>query len=99
MKSQILSPTKETLEFRGNLSYGESVRAWNTIRFKKDFIGRFSMLKEKTSKFSYSTVLYTDYDELEKALKKMKREKLPLPMLLMLEKVKAYQLATERGEF
>lgn len=90
MEVKTLQPNRSIIKTEGNLSYGESVQGWNTIRLKKELINEFSVLKEKSSKFSYTLTFYRTYEELEKALKKIKREKLPLPMLLFLHQIKAY---------
>jgi len=87
MEPKILQPTQKVLNQFGKMSYGESVRAWNTIRLKKDIINEFSNLKEKTSNFIYNLIFYRTYEELELAIRKMKKEKKPLPMLLFLQKI------------
>ena len=46
----------------------------------------FPQLKEKRSAFSYQMFFYRTYDDFEKLIKKMKREKLPLPLLMYLVK-------------
>ena len=46
----------------------------------------FTALKEKRSVFSYNVQFYWSYGDLEKELRKMKREKKPRPMLLYLVK-------------
>ena len=90
MDVKTLQPNRSIIKTEGYLSYGESVQGWNTIRLKKELINEFSALKEKSSKFSYTLTFYRTYEELEKALKKIKREKLPLPMLLFLQKISAH---------
>ena len=90
MDVKTLQPNRSIIKTEGYLSYGESVQGWNTIRLKKELINEFSALKEKSSKFSYTLTFYRTYEELEKELKKIKREKLPLPMLLFLQKVSVY---------
>lgn len=87
MTSQILRPVKETLEISGKLSYKESNQCWNTIRLKKEILNEFPMLKEKRASFSYRMLLHRDYEELEKLIRKMKREKQPLPILVWLLRV------------
>ena len=90
MDVKTLQPNRSIIKTEGYLSYGENVQGWNTIRLKKELINEFSALKEKSSKFSYTLTFYRTYEELEKALKKIKREKLPLPMLLFLQKISAH---------
>jgi hypothetical protein len=66
--------------------YREAIRAWNTMRIKKEIIEEFPALKERRSSFSYQMLFYRDYYELEKAIRKMKKEKLPPPLLLFFRK-------------
>ena len=84
--TQTLSPTKSTLDIKGKLSYGVSNRAWNTIKFKKEFLQEFKILKERRSAFSYQMLFYRTYEELENAVRRMKRNKEALPILLFLKK-------------
>ncbi len=87
METHILQPSRNTIHTTGKIAYSESVQSWNTIRLKKDIINEFSALKEKSSKFAYSVIFHRGYNDLEKALRKMKREKTPLPMLFFIEKI------------
>ena len=90
METKVLQPTKTTLNIRGRISYRETEQAWNIIKLKKELLNEFSALKEKRSSFSYQMLFYRTYDYLEKLVRKMKREKSPLPILLFLEKEKSY---------
>ena len=87
MKSQTLRPQKETLEINGKLSYRESLRAWNTIRFKKELIAEFPALKDRTARFGYTLVLHRDFASLEQAIRKLKRENGAIPILLNIQKL------------
>lgn len=86
MNSQLLRPEKETLEINGKISYRESLRAWNTIRLKKEMINEYPALKNRSDKFGYKLILYRNYAKLEIAMRKMKREGEPIPLLLFLKK-------------
>lgn len=86
MEGQILRPIQRTLIVKGKLTYGESQQCWNTVKLKKDFLNEFPILKEKRSQFNYELMLHRNYEELEKKIRKMKREKLPLPILMLLLK-------------
>ena len=66
--------------------YREFDQGWSMIRLKKEILNEFTALKEKRSVFSYNVQFYWSYGDLEKELRKMKREKKPLPMLLYLVK-------------
>lgn len=86
METKVLQPTKTTLNIRGKISYRETEQAWNIIKLKKELLNEFSALKEKRSSFSYQMLFYRTYDELEMLVRKMKREKSPLPLILFLQK-------------
>ena len=88
MEPQILRPTKKTIELMGKVSYDEHNGAWSTIRLRKQLINDFSDLKERRSSFSYKIIYYQSYLELEKAVREMKKEDKPLPILLFLVKEK-----------
>jgi len=88
MKFEILRPRKETVNLKGKLSYNEGIHSWSIIRFKKELTNEFTQLKEKRSKFTYNLIFYQDYDELETAIKKLKRNKEAIPMLLWFMKEK-----------
>jgi hypothetical protein len=88
MEEQILRPSKEELVLNGKISYNESNRAWTTVRFKKELANEFKSLKEIKLKFQYRAIFYQSHKELEKAIRKMKRNNEPLPLLLWFIKEK-----------
>jgi len=88
MEGQIIRPTKEEIQTFGKMFYDNSMRAWNTFRLKNDMLKEFKALKEKQSKFSYKLVFYQEYGQLEKAFRKLKRNKEPLPVLMWFVKEK-----------
>jgi len=88
MEAQPLRPQRNAIEIKGKLTYSEGIRAWNSIRFKKELINEFSQLKEKRSAFSYKLAFYQEYKELEKAIGRLKRNNEALPILLFLCKEK-----------
>ena len=85
MKKHILAPIK-IIESEGNLSYSESNQAWGTIRLKSELINEFRQLKEKRSKFNYRLLFYRDYEDFEKIVKQIIKDKEVIPMLVWLEK-------------
>ena len=89
MEAQTLRPQRNIIEIKGKLTYGESMGAWNSIRFKKELINEFPQLKEKRSAFSYKITFYQEYKELEKAIRKIKRDGEALPVLLWFVKEKS----------
>jgi hypothetical protein len=86
--SKILSPIKETLKLDGRLSYGESSRAWNIIRFKEQLLREFPQLKKRKEKFGYKLLMHRNYADLLKEVQKLKSEKEVIPLLLFLCKRK-----------
>lgn len=88
MEPKILRPTRKTLEVKGSLYYDEYNRAWSMIRLRKAIIEEYMELKERRASFSYKAVLYQSYEDLEKAIKGMKKEDMPLPIFLFLVKEK-----------
>ncbi len=85
MKKQILAPIK-IIESKGKLSYNESNRAWGTIRLKSEIINEFRQLREKRTKFNYKLILYRDYEDFEKTLKQIIKNKEVIPVLIWFEK-------------
>lgn len=88
MESQILRPARESLDIKGRIAYTEGHQAWNLIRLKKEIINEFPQLKEKRSSFSYKLLFYHNYSQLEKAIRKMKRNNDALPILLWMVREK-----------
>ncbi len=82
MEKQLLRPSKEEINVQGRMFYDSSIRAWNTLRLKTEMLREFKSLKDRSSKFSYKLSFYEDYLTFEKALRKMKKANLPLPVLM-----------------
>ncbi len=81
----IIQPTKEVIVSSGSVSYSEGERAWNTVRFKKEFLQEFPQLRNRLFRTSYHAVVYHSYDLLEKEVKDIVDKKRPLPVLLFFE--------------
>lgn len=88
MEAQTLRPQRNAIEIKGKLTYTESIGAWNSIRFKKELINEFPQLKEKRSIFGYKLLFYQEYNELEKAIRELKKNNGALPILMWLVKEK-----------
>ena len=86
MEPKILRPTRKTIESKGSLYYDEFHRAWSTIRLKKVILDEYTELTERRASFSYKAVLYQNYEDLERAIKMMKKGDVPLPLLVFLVK-------------
>ena len=64
---------KTIIKSKGRIYYKESSQAWCFLRLRKEIIDEFNQLREKYSKFSYDAVYYRTYEELENALKRIKK--------------------------
>ena len=89
MEAEILRPQRNKLEIKGKLSYLESTHSWSLMNLRKAVIEEFPQLKERVSAFGYKMVLYHKHDELEKFIRKLKREGEALPILVWLVKEKS----------
>lgn len=88
METQILRPQRNKLEINGKLSYLESTHSWSLMNLRKPIIEEFPQLKERVSAFGYKMLFYREYDQLEKLIRKMKRDGEALPILVWLVKEK-----------
>lgn len=75
-----LTPRK-VVNSNGMVYYDDKAGAWGIIRLKADVVKEFYQLKEKRSKFSYQLVYYRTFEELENAIKEIKKTG-DLPVLL-----------------
>ena len=88
MEAQVLRPQKNKLEINGRLSYLESTHSWSLMNLRKAIIEEFPQLKERISSFSYKMLFYHDYENLEKFVRKLKKNKDALPILVWLVREK-----------
>ena len=86
MEPRILRPMRRAINAKGRIYYDPSNGSWSIIRLKKAIVNNFSDLTEKRSSFTYQMVFYQTPLELEKAVREMKKEDKPLPILLFLVK-------------
>jgi len=89
MEEQILRPQRNKLEIKGKLSYLENTHSWSLMKLKKAILEVFPQLKERFSAFGYKMVLFHEYNDLEKSIKKLKREGEAVPILMWLIKEKS----------
>ena len=82
MTKRTLIP-RNIINIEGKLAYGEGFQSWILIKIKKEIINEFPQLKEKRSLFSYKLIFHRTYEELFKAIKKLKNDDV-MPMLLWL---------------
>ena len=82
MEEKILRPKTNNLELRGKLSYFESTQAWSCLNLRKPILDEFPELKEKISAFGYKMIFHHEYKELEKLIRKLKRDGEALPILM-----------------
>ena len=88
MDTQILRPQRNKLEIKGKLSYIESTHSWSLMALRKPVIEEFPQLKERSSTFGYKMTFYHEYEQLEKLIRKIKRDGEALPILVWLVKEK-----------
>lgn len=79
---KILKPTEAPLEMEGKMSYAESQRAWGTLRLKSEIFNEFKQLKRRQDKFGYKLMFCREFDQLEKEIKRAKKE-IGVPPLLV----------------
>jgi hypothetical protein len=78
---------RNVMNVNGKMAYSERDRCWNILRFKKEILYEFYQLKERRSNFSYNLVYYRTYEDLEKAIKQLKKAGgMALPFLVFLYK-------------
>lgn len=88
MESRIITPQLKELKLKGSLYYSIQSASWDTLRLRKEIMMEMPSLKERSARFSYNLIFYRTYEELEKAIKKIRRNKEPLPILVWIEKEK-----------
>jgi hypothetical protein len=93
MEVQILRPVEKAIDLQGKILYHQCDRAWSLVRIRKDILNKFPQLREKRARFSYKMILHQNYNELEKAIRKLKRNKETLPILLFLYKEKTNEFS------
>ena len=79
---KILKPSEDPLEMEGKMSYAESQRAWGTIRLKSKIFNEFKQLKKKRDKFGYKLMFCREFEQLDKEIKKIKKDIGVPPMLV-----------------
>lgn len=88
MEKRTLIP-RNTIDTIGSVYYDEKSGTWSIIRIKSDLVKEFPQLREKRSKFSYQLTYHRTIEELEKAIKELKKQKEPsLPVMMFLYKEK-----------
>ena len=88
MEEQTLRPLRNSIQIKGKISYRESTGCWSLIALSKQIIREFPQLKEKQSKFGFKMAFYYEHKDLERTVRKIKREGEALPILLWLVKEK-----------
>lgn len=88
MDAQTLRPRRERIEINGKLSYQESTHSWCQLALRKAMLDEFPQLKERMSSFGYKMIFYPEYDQLERFIRKLRREKEAVPILMWLVKEK-----------
>lgn len=81
-QKKFIAPRREPIKTNGKVSYWEGQQAWSIIRIKQEILKEFPQLKEKSSPVGYQLRFYRDFDQLEKALRKVKKESGVPPLLV-----------------
>jgi hypothetical protein len=76
-----IEPKRNPIKTNGKVSYWDGQRAWSIIRLKKEIINEFPQLKDRSSPVGYQLRFYREFEELEKALKRIKKESGVPPVL------------------
>ena len=79
---KVLKPTEAPMEMEGKMSYAESQRAWGTIRLKSEIFNEFKQLRRRREKFGYKLMFCRKFEQLEKEIKKIKKD-IGVPPLLV----------------
>ena len=78
----ILTPWTGILSIEGRISYGESSHSWNTIRFTKEIVDEFPVLRDRKAKVSYKLEQLRTIENLNKRVKEIEKENKGVPLLL-----------------
>ena len=81
-----IRPVNSSWRIVGRISYSDSVRAWNTIRFKKRILEELKDLKDPRGRFRYELYLFYDHVQLDEVLQKMRKNGEGPPMLFRIVK-------------
>lgn len=70
---KFISPSSNPIKINGKVSYWDAQRAWSIIRIKQEILNEFPQLKDKSCPVGYQLRFYREFEELEKALKEIKK--------------------------
>lgn len=86
MTQLALRPVKDILDVKGAVSYSNTYRAWNTIRFPSLILRRFPQLKSKSESFGYRMIFIENTDDLLQKAQEIKQNDEALPILMWMYK-------------
>jgi len=86
MTKTFLKPQNDLLVVEGMLSYQESARAWNTLRFQRPLLDVFPVLRERRSAPCYKWLMCHTLERLEGVMEQVRQGEMPMPLLLFLYK-------------
>ncbi len=87
-EQKFIAPKRNPIKENGKISYWEGQKAWSIIRIKQDILKEFPQLKERRTPFGYQLRFYREFEELEKALKEVKKTQGVPPILMWFFKEK-----------
>lgn len=80
----MLTPWNGNLITEGRVSYGETAKAWNTIRLQKEIAKEFPALLNRSARVSFRLEYVRNLEGLKAKIKEIEKEKQGIPLLLYL---------------
>ncbi len=82
MQRKYLTPAREVVEVDGSVFYQQKPGAWNTLRLKRQIYEEYPLLKQKAKRISYRMALCRTQKQMDDIMAKVRREEIPMPLLL-----------------
>ena len=83
----ILNPEIKEVDCYGKLSYEEKTRSWSLLKFKKEVLLLFPVLKERRSKLGYKLKIFLSLQNFQEFSQKVSNKELPVPIIMYIERV------------
>ena len=81
----IITPQTKVLELEGSVVYEERTRAWTSIRFKKEIVYAFPLLRDQRHKVRYKIIVFFSLNAFEEFSKKVLKREIEVPSVLYFE--------------
>ena len=82
----ILTPEIKEIDCFGKVSYDEKTRAWTILKFKKEVVMLFPILKERRNKIQYNLKAFLSLQSFQEFSEKVNKKELGVPIVLYLER-------------